>query len=268
MRELSNKSTFCISCNGVFNNVLKYHSKNRCNPCYQRDYNLNKDMGGMTGGPIKLVEKNCKICKVQYGTINDKGRAVMKGSYGLCKSCYTKGRKVKKECTKCGNIMLVGSNSGLCALCKELEREEKGGIAWKRRVKPIPIVDNETYESIRKVLVKFKYSTNNLVDNFIVIDIYMSVNDDSILLDTLNEETQLVEMLKNLKKVFDFNKGKSKERLRVKSNKEIKIITDVPKKTYNTRDKIKKTADLKAYMREYHAKNKLLLKYRLLNKEN
>ena len=58
------RSPFCIRCNNQFGNYLKYHSKDRCNPCYQKDYALNKDSGGIKDGPKKLKETNCKVCKV------------------------------------------------------------------------------------------------------------------------------------------------------------------------------------------------------------
>jgi hypothetical protein len=39
----------------------------------------------------------------------------------------------------------------------------------------------------------------------------MEVNDDPILLDTLSEKAQLVEMLRNLKSIFDYNLPNSKK---------------------------------------------------------
>lgn len=193
------KSSFCIDCGYVFDDFKKYHARERCNPCYQKLYTLKRF-------PAKEKETNCNRCGYEYGTVNEKGKAVIKGSKGSCKSCYTKDRKPKKECTNCGNMMIAGSNTGLCEVCKELKRAEGGRRGYNRKVKPIPFLEPETYEAVRRILVRFKYNNNSLVDNFRVADLYMEVNDDPILLDTLTEEAQVIEMLKNLKKIYDFNK--------------------------------------------------------------
>ena len=244
------KSKSCEGCGYVFDDIKKYHSKNRCNPCYQKDY-VKKSL------PTKKdKETNCSECNGKYGTLNDKGKAIVRGPKGLCKKCYGRNKKPKKECIECGNMMLAGSNTGLCAVCKERKRAEKGGRRWVKKVKPLPVLDIETYEAVRRLLVRYKYGTNTLVDNFRVADIYMDINENSILLDTLTEEVQVVEMLKNLKVVFDFNKENRTEKLleeKIKAERKAKYY-----KYKKKEKKVNKTADMKEYMREYRAKYKLL----------
>lgn len=250
MAKLENKSLFCIDCEYVFDDFRKYHSRDRCNPCYQRLY-----VKGISAKyKRKEVETNCKLCNVEYGTINAKGRHVMKGSHGLCKSCYAKERKPKKECDKCGNMMISGSNTGLCVVCRELKRSESGKKNYnKKKIKPLPHLDLETYEAIRRLLIRFKFGTNNMVDNFRVLDFYMELFDNPIFLDTLAEEDQIVEMLRYLKKVYDFNKEDREAKLT-----DVEKKADFKKKYYKYQKKekkVNKTADMKAYRREYYDKH-------------
>lgn len=213
--NIKDKSSFCIDCEYVFDIHKPYHSRDRCNPCYQKIY-LKGKMNLLNDKPKDI---NCLLCGVEYGTLNDKGRAVRKGSHSLCKTCYTRERRPKKECIQCGNMMLIGSNTGLCAICKEEKRISANKRGYAKKVKPLPQLDIETYEAVRRLLVRFKFGSNTLVDNFRVANIYMDINNDPVLLDTLNEETQVVEMLKNLKRVYDFNKLSIEAKLLAIKNK-------------------------------------------------
>ena len=255
--NIKEKSPFCIDCEYVFDKNRPYHSRNRCNPCYQRVY-LRGEMSFLY--KAKEVETNCSLCGAEYGTINHKGRAISKGSHGLCKPCYAKERKPKKECIECGNMMLVGSNTGLCAVCKENKRISKNRRGYVRKIKPLPHLDPETYEAVRRLLVRFKFGNNNLVDNFRVADIYTDLFDNPVFLDTLAEEDQVVEMLRYLKKVYDFNKLDRDVKLAVIEKK-----AEFKKRYYKYKkkeNKVNKTADMKAYMKEY------MEKYRLLGKRD
>lgn len=248
MPIIENKPISCEDCGYVFDDLKKYHARNRCNPCYQSLY-----MRGKL--PIKKVkETNCSKCGFEFGTLNQKGRAVIKGSKGLCKTCYSRDKKPKKECTLCGNMMLAGSNTGLCIICREDKRTKAvGKRSYKRKVKPIPFLEPETYEAIRRILVRFKYNNNTLVDNFRVADLYIEINEDAILLDTLTEEAQVIEMLRYLKKVYDFNKEDRANKLTEAENKAIHKAKYY--KYQKKEKKVNKTADMKAYRKEYYQKN-------------
>ena len=205
------KSSFCIDCLYVFDSLKKYHSRDRCNPCYQKLY-LKGRM------PIKEAQTHCKLCNMEFGSINARGRGVNKGPRGLCKTCYCRSVKPKKQCEQCGNEMLAGSNTGLCIVCRQLKTASKR--PWKRKEKALPLLDAESYEVIRRLLVRFKFGFNDIVDNFRVIDAYLDVCENPVFLDTLAESAQVVEMLRHLKKVYDFNKHEKENRLEIEKKKE------------------------------------------------
>lgn len=257
MSRLENKSEHCIECLYVFDDLKKYHSRDRCNPCYQKLY-LRNTLGEKKQ---KHCTTNCVNCNAEFGSINDKGRPVVRGPKNNCKSCYVRSKKPKKECDQCGNMMLAGSNTGLCVVCRQIKRETEGVRAWKRKVKPLPTLEIEQYENIRRLLVRFKYQNNGILDNFKVVDAYMDLCENPIFLDTLTEEAQVIEMLRYLKKVYDFNKETIIERLNIQRKKaEFKVKYykyEKKKKLFN------KTADMKSYQKEYRRLRKERLKFNI-----
>jgi hypothetical protein len=195
------KSDFCIDCNVFFDLHKKYQANDRCAYCYQRSYKKRLETENIRE---KYKLGNCVSCKTEFGSINKKGNVVKKSSKGYCKSCYYKTLpKPTNICLSCGNSMLKKSCVGLCVLCKI-----KNSTNPRAKKEYIPKVNKEDFETIRRLLAKYKSGRNTMVDTFRVIDIYMNINGEPIMLDTLSEEIQLVEMLRNLKKVFDFNNEK------------------------------------------------------------
>jgi hypothetical protein len=193
---------------------------------------------------VKEDETRCSVCNTEYGTINHKGRAVVKGPKSMCRPCYSKIKKPKKICSNCGNIMLSGSNTGLCVVCRDVKRRP-----YTRKIKELPYVDEETYEAVRRLLVRFKFGNNNIVDNFRVVDVYVELCENPIFLDTLTEEAQIVEMLRYLKKVYDYNKVDREMRLEIEKKK-----AENKAKYYKYKKKekgVNKTADIKSYMKAY-----------------
>ena len=230
-----NKTTYCIDCLYVFDNVKKYHSRDRCNPCYQKMYLKESNTGYIK--KEKADASTCVKCDGYFDTLNEKGKPIKRASNGLCRSCYTRGRKPTKICNNCGNVMMNGSFTGLCAVCK-LNKPSKSKRPKSKKIN-IPEVDKEQFELIRRLLVRFKVGHNTMVDTFRVIDIYMDVNNNPILLDTLSEEAQLIEMLKNLKNIFYYNLDK---------------MTFKPIPIAGKKDNI--TDDMKKYRKEWYRKNK------------
>ena len=215
------KSPFCLGCQYVFDEIRKYHAQNRCNPCYQKLYIDNKfdKVYGVKGRP-RQRNLNCVKCDAEFDTLNSKGKAIKRGSKGMCKTCYCKSFKPSKFCNSCNNEMMKGSNTGLCPVCRLNRSQERKKRPIK--IKLPPIVDKEQFELIRRLLVRYKVGHNTIVDTFRVIDVYMDVNDNPIILDTLSEGAQLVEMLRNLKEVFDYNLHILKEISITKSKKTMK----------------------------------------------
>jgi RNA polymerase subunit RPABC4/transcription elongation factor Spt4 len=162
-----------------------------------------------------------------------------------------------KTCTGCGNEM-VSKRLSLCPVCKINEKSSK---KWKRKVRPPHIIDEETFELIRRLLVRYKVGHNNYADAFRVADVYMDIADNSNLLDNLREDYQIVEMLKWLKQTFDYNldllvkkreaEVKRKELIKLKEERKLKYYKYVRKEKG-----VNKTADMKSYMREYRQRNK------------
>lgn len=229
------KSEFCIDCLYVFDKHKKYHAQSRCNACYQKYY-ISKNMEKIYGvlGRPKQKNPNCIKCNANFDTLNSKGKPILRGSKGMCKKCYAQSFKPSKICKECGNEMMTGSNTGLCAICKLNNSTKK---TKRKKEKQIPIIEKEQFELIRRLLVRYKLGMNNIVDNFRVIDVYMEVNDNPILLDTLSESAQLVEMLRNLKAIFDHNLPLSK-----KPNMGVKLTKKEYAKMWyeNNRERLKK----------------------------
>jgi hypothetical protein len=235
------KSTFCIDCLYVFDKRKKYHAQDRCNGCYQKLYVRNQivKIYGVSARP-KNKETKCSCCGFEYEKLNDKGKVVKQGPKKMCKRCYTQNNRPVKVCKKCGNEMIKGSSTGLCAVCK-LDKP----TVRKRKEPQLPLVEKEQFELIRRLLVRYKVGHNNMADAFRVADIYMEVNNNPILLDTLSESAQIVEMLRNLKDIFYYNlenKPKSKKKYKTKN------ITN----------------DMKAYRRTWYMNNKERIKIRKL----
>jgi RNA polymerase subunit RPABC4/transcription elongation factor Spt4 len=197
--RIIDKATHCEGCQKEFGNDLKYHSRNRCNPCYQKAYLDERYAAKRKVSKIK----NCNECNVEFGSLNKKGKVIKKGSRGYCRPCYMRmrGQVATRTCTGCGNEM-ASKRLSLCPVCKSQEISSK---KWKRKVRPPHIVDAETFELIRRLLVRYKVGHNNYADAFRVADVYMDIADNSNLLDNLREDYQIVEMLKWLKQTFDYN---------------------------------------------------------------
>jgi hypothetical protein len=225
------KSTFCIDCNYVFDKEKKYHAQDRCNACYQKLYVKNQIIKVYGVDSRKKLKSNkCSKCEFEYETLNNKGKVVKRGPKNMCKTCYTRSNKPVKICKNCGNQMLAGSSTGLCPVCRFNKP-----ISRPRKVE-LPEVDKEQFELIRRLLARYKVGHNNYADAFRVADIYMDVNNNPILLDTLSEESQIVEMLRNLQAIFYYN---------------------LEKKTFNPVKKAgNTTADMKAYRKEWYRNNK------------
>ena len=217
MAVKEDKSTFCVDCLYVFDTQKKYHAQDRCNPCYQRLY-IRNQIEKVYGpyGKQKIKEPKCSCCGFDYETLNDKGKVVKRGPKSMCKTCYTRSNKPVKICKVCGNEMLTGSSTGLCAICKLNKPTVR-----KRKEVELPEVDKEQFELIRRLLARYQVGHNTPVDTFRVVDIYMEVNNNPIILDTLGEESQIVEMLRNLKGIFYYNLEKQKE-LTIKNKTDIK----------------------------------------------
>jgi hypothetical protein len=214
------KASHCEGCQKEFNKDFPYHSRNMCNPCYQREYNQKKNEPKKINSVVA-----CIICNLNFGSLNHKGKLVRKGAQNHCKHCYANiFNKLKSStCKGCGNEMITPRLS-LCPVCKQ---NEMGSKRWKRKKRSPHIIDDrEIIEMIRRLLVRFKYGTNTQVDALRVIDVYLDISDNTNLLDNFREDYQLIEMLRWLKLTYDYNidlLNKRKEAERIKQERWNKI---------------------------------------------
>lgn len=204
MTLVIDKGTHCSECKKKFTKELPFWAQHKCNTCYQRLYRQGQMLKAR-----KSKATHCSSCNGEFDKLNERGKPIRRASRGMCKRCYHKEGKPSKVCVMCGNIMLTKARSGLCAVCK---LDNSTVRTKKKRIKPLPLVEREQFELIRRLLARYKVGHNDLVDNFRVADIYMDINDNPILLDTLSEASQVVEMLRNLKLVFDHNLPFSKKK--------------------------------------------------------
>lgn len=199
----------CLRCERSFEEV-HYHSKDMCRNCY--NYNWITTNRALNKEP-KI--DHCLSCLLKWGDLNKKGKEVSLASKGMCRPCYQSYYNKTKSlnCKRCGKEM--GKKvKGVCSLCRiELETIKSPG----RRGLPIPnkaIIDRETKEILRKLMNRYKFGLNTLVDPFIVTDIYLDVfsveeargktaSKNDFNLDQFDQENQVIAMLKLLKIAYD-----------------------------------------------------------------
>jgi hypothetical protein len=209
MGVVIDKPSDCIRCKRSFNEV-NYHSKLMCRNCYNAEWLKNRDL--MID---KTKSKNCSQCLCLFGSINKKGKPLLPGPKGLCKTCY--GRYYKKtaslNCKRCGRDM--GKKiKGYCSICKvELDDIKPAGRKLLPQTDKIKI-DIDTKEKMRKIFNRYKFGLNTLVDPFILVDLYLTVfsteatkgqtaSKTEFNLDQFDEQEQVIAMLKLLKRVYD-----------------------------------------------------------------
>ena len=197
------RSPHCVECLNHFGSNLQYWAQDKCNRCYQRLY---------LAGKIKLVDTlkkkptHCIECLLEFQSLNSRGRLVRRGQSGYCKSCYHKNNKPTTICKNCNMQMLKKTTTQLCHLCRIEKGVVNGSRVYKQKKVNNPIeVHYENFETIRRLLVRYKLGINSPVDEFRVVDVYLDIKDAPAFLDTLTERTQVIEMLKTLKETFDYN---------------------------------------------------------------
>lgn len=186
MPKLKEEYEYCSDCKKPFSSEFTHHCRGRCNPCYQR----------ITRGNIKRAKKldSCVKCGDKFETINKRGTLVKRIAHNLCARCYQFGRRTTSTCNVCGSGIKNGNIDGTCRGCKTRPTKIKSKL------------DKEILEIIRLLLVRYRVGSNTLVDNLRVLDIYLEVEPKAVNLDSLTEESQVVEMLRRLKKIYDFHK--------------------------------------------------------------
>lgn len=156
----------------------------------------------------------CKRCELEWGSINHKGKEVKKSSNNLCRNCYHKVyRQMNKLCSVCNEIILNKTAKNVCSRCFV-------PVAIKRLKNPKAKLDKmiknnnyqptkNDYESLRKLLNRFKCGVNTQVDPFITIDFFISfITGEGGLskYEGMDADAQIIYMLKDLKEVYELYK--------------------------------------------------------------
>lgn len=207
MRKIKEKPSSCVKCDKSFIEIT-YHAKGMCQKCYS----LSKYK--IAFKPRKKDWTHCVECNLQFGSTNERGRLISKGSNGYCKSCYGKiynNLKQKRSCDRCG-VILKHTTRDICKACYQIEKDNfyrenpnaRKSESYKNKIlAEKAILTDEQFELVRRLFVKFKIDTWNLADMFRVADVYLEVFTHDVFLDSLPEKDQVVIMLSRLKPVWD-----------------------------------------------------------------
>lgn len=197
------RASHCVNCNKSFEEI-KYHSVNMCQICYNRNKSKNYHLS-------KHKYSSCEGCGIKPGEPNKRGKIVSRLVRGYCNTCYyQRWAKGCKSCSKCGVEFLTTKASCLCDLCRPSPAHENVKI---KKLKKGELLSrkNLTSEQLTLMLTlfrRYKNGTQNVVDHFRVADLYLEVFEGhpfvyNSMLDSYNEQSQVVLMLRQLKSVYD-----------------------------------------------------------------
>lgn len=191
MKDRVKKSKNCIGCGLLFGDGVKWVAKDFCMKCYNKNYNLKNK-----------VEKppNCKGCGLIWGSINRRGNIVKRATTIFCSSCYPRIKDQSNKCLKCGDI--IRAIHEMCKQCK-MEDQPKYGVT---KANDQMRMNRETYESVRRLLSRFKVGSQTPIDHWIVLDLYLSLFGYDVYLDQYAEADQVYKMLRKLKNTWEWNK--------------------------------------------------------------
>jgi len=155
----------------------------------------------------------CSTCHRQIGSFDERGKEIKKAAANKCKRCYTVEykNKLSNTCGNCGGKLVRPSSRAFCKLCKKVNKEEyrlRTNNANKNRTKaekqtqgvPMTILQRE---EIRRLLVMYKWGLQNSVDHYRLISVYLEIYNADEELSSFTEESQIIIVLKTLKKLFD-----------------------------------------------------------------
>lgn len=191
----------CQDCLQPFTNERPYHAKSRCTNCYIKMWQ--KEKRSYNKRPKEVT--TCIDCNISIGQKNKKGKLCDVLIKRRCRSCYSKWNRNQLclTCEKCGVQFITGSSACLCLSCRPKSRYS--GKTIKRKDLSV-----EQFSTMLTLFRRYKTGTNTPVDNFRVVDLYLDifesqsfVYNSSIGFDGYEEESQVVLMLRSLKKIYD-----------------------------------------------------------------
>ena len=155
----------------------------------------------------------CSTCHRQIGSFDERGKEIKKAANNKCKRCYTVEykNKVSDICGNCGGQLVKPSARAFCKLCKKVNKEEyrlrtnnanKNRTKAEKQTEGVPMTKRQR-EEIRRLLVMYKWGLQNSVDHFRLISVYLEIYNADEELSSFTEESQIIIVLKTLKKLFD-----------------------------------------------------------------
>lgn len=194
----------CISCEVIFmqeDGKDIHHAGGMCRACYYKSRYYK----------FSTVRKNpnlgyCYNCKELWGTISSKGKEVKNHSSQLCAPCYHREYKyTTKICKICNEEILNKTARNVCKRCFvpikdniKKEKDKKQLINDK--------VDKIQFEKLRLLLVRYKFGNNDDIDNYILLDLYMSLICKEVHIskyENIDATAQIIYMLKDLKELYE-----------------------------------------------------------------
>lgn len=198
----------CVNCRREFTDVVKNFCKNKCQHCYF------SERSGTNSLPKEVKVESCIKCGRKPGDLDSKGRPLANLVKGLCRKHYNSFylQSACDICKSCGLKFKSPRLSCLCSMCKPVKEHQpkkvkkmKSGLLIKRRDIP-----QETLQTMLTLFRRYKNGTQSPIDHFRVVDVFLDVFAGhpfvyNSMLDSYNEESQVVAMLRELKKIYDNN---------------------------------------------------------------
>jgi hypothetical protein len=198
----------CKDCNMDFTQDRSLHiCIGLCKKCYQ-NFNYTKRFG------LKSINTGaCINCNAAWGDLNKKGKIVKRQANNLCRQCYHKiYKQTGKLCVNCKEPILNKTTKDICSRCfiPVTEKRIKNADGKLVRVKKVKYqISKDEYENLRKLLNRFKFGVNTLVDTFKVIDFFIILvagEGGLSKYESMDADAQIIYMLKDLKEVYELYK--------------------------------------------------------------
>lgn len=190
----------CLVCEVKFDDKVNYHAKGMCSKCYQA-----KNWREKRAYNQRVVVTKCSECGLSKGDRNHKNKLIEKFITGLCRYCYNKRKKERTcyQCITCGVTFDKGSLMCYCPTCLPRKRHDDREIS-KKDLTP------ENLSEMLTLFRRFKNGTQTKVDHFRVVNLYLDilesksfVYNSAVVFDGYGEESQVILMLRILKKIYD-----------------------------------------------------------------
>lgn len=164
----------------------KLWKKGKCKTCYNSETYMIKKLGK----PETI--KNCSTCGVSFTEIRRTAK-------DLCKRCYSKMTyHIRNNPDNCRGCQLPNPHTG--AFCRLCIKKAKGDFIFnipptRKTTFGLPIVPDELKQEAMHLLVKHKWGWLTAVDNFKIVNLYLTIFEKDDDLDIYPAPSQINYML-------------------------------------------------------------------------